>query len=66
MFDVETDLRQEAQKLVSIFQNEARMKRIALSLEIGESVDRIGINAIKTDPVRLGQMYALSVAPGPI
>jgi len=32
MFDVEIDLRQEAQKVVSIFQNEARMKRIALSL----------------------------------
>ena len=61
MFDVETDLRQEAQKIVSIFQNEARMKRIALSLEIGESVNRIGMNAIKTDPVRLGQMYASSV-----
>ena len=60
MFDVETDLRQEAQKVVSIFQNEARMKRIALSFEIGESVDRLGVQTIKTDPVRLGQVYAFA------
>lgn len=57
MYDVETDMWQEAQKIVSIFQNEARMKRIALSLVIGESVKRLGINVIKTDPVRLGQVY---------
>lgn len=56
MFDVETDLRQEAQKVISIFQNEARMKRIALSLKIGESVERTGVSMIKTDPVRLGQV----------
>ena len=56
MFDVETDVRTEAQKIVSIFQNEARMKRISLSMTIGESIERLGINAIKTDPVRLGQV----------
>lgn len=56
MFDVETDLRQEAQKVISIFQNEARMKRIALSLKLGESIERLGLHAIKTDPVRLGQV----------
>lgn len=62
MFDVETDLRREAQKVVSIFQNEARMKRITLSLEMGESVKRVGVNAIKTDPVRLGQVCVMDVA----
>jgi len=41
---------------LSIFQNEARMKRIALSLKIGESIDRLGLQFIKTDPVRLGQV----------
>lgn len=56
MFDVDTDLRQEAQKVIAIFQNEARMKRITLSLKIGESIDILGVNAIKTDPVRLGQV----------
>jgi hypothetical protein len=49
-------VRAEAQKVLSIFQNEARMKRIALSLKIGESIDRLGIQFIKTDPVRLGQV----------
>jgi signal transduction histidine kinase len=56
MFDVETNLRHEAQKVISIFQNEARMKRIALSLNLGDSIERIGVHAIKTDPVRLGQV----------
>jgi len=64
MFDVEIDLRQEAQKVVSIFQNEARMKRIALSLVIGESVERLGITAIKTDPVRLGQVVGNLLSNG--
>jgi hypothetical protein len=51
---------QEAQKVVSIFQTEARMKRIALNLKIGESIDRLGVTSIKTDPVRLGQVYVPS------
>jgi signal transduction histidine kinase len=50
-------LQQEAQKVVSIFQNEARMKRINLSLNIGESINRTGVTSIKTDPVRLNQVY---------
>ncbi|ORY35646.1 hypothetical protein BCR39DRAFT_511288 [Naematelia encephala] len=56
MFDVETDVIHEAEKIISIFQNEARMKRIALSLKIGESIDKLGMYTIKTDPVRLGQV----------
>jgi hypothetical protein len=32
------------------------MKRIALSLKLGESIDRMGVTAIKADPVRLGQV----------
>lgn len=65
MFDVETDVRQEAQKVIGIFQNEARMKRIALSLKIGESVERLGVDAIKTDPVRLGQVCVSFTFPWP-
>jgi len=53
------DLQHEAQKVVSIFQNEARMKRIGLNLVIGESINRLGVTTIKTDPVRLGQVYVL-------
>jgi hypothetical protein len=56
MFDVEIDLRLQAQRFISIFQNEARMKQIALSLTSGESIQRLGVQAIKTDPVRLGQV----------
>lgn len=62
MFDVETDLRNEAQKVITIFQNEARMKRISLSMVIGESVERLGVHAVKTDPVRLGQVCV--ICPG--
>lgn len=64
MFDVETDIRNEAQKVISIFQNEARMKRIGLSLVLGESIERLGVTTIKTDPVRLGQVYVLPLASG--
>ncbi|KAK4687012.1 hypothetical protein P7C73_g3098, partial [Tremellales sp. Uapishka_1] len=64
MFDVDTDIREEAQKVVSIFQNEARMKRISLVLKIGESIDRLGINVIKIDPVRLGQVVTNLLSNG--
>jgi hypothetical protein len=57
VYDVDVDLQHEAQKVVSIFQNEARMKRIGLNLVIGESINRLGVTTIKTDPVRLGQVY---------
>jgi hypothetical protein len=33
------------------------MKRIGLNLVIGESINRLGVTTIKTDPVRLGQVY---------
>ena len=64
MFDVEMDIRHEAQKVISIFQNEARMKRIALSLKIGESIEKFGIDRIKTDPVRLGQVVTNLLSNG--
>jgi len=56
VYDVDVNLQHEAQKVVSIFQNEARMKRIGLNLVIGESINRLGVTTIKTDPVRLGQV----------
>jgi hypothetical protein len=57
VYAVDVDLQHEAQKVVSIFQNEARMKRIGLNLVIGESIEKMGVTSIKTDPVRLGQVY---------
>lgn len=64
VFDVDTDLRHEAQKVISIFQNEARMKRIALSLTLGDSLDLLGVHHIKTDPVRLGQVVTNLLSNG--
>lgn len=56
MFDVETNIRDEAQKIVNVFQNEARMNRVELSLRFSDAFDELGISSIKTDPVRLGQV----------
>nr|XP_019044826.1 hypothetical protein I302_06740 [Kwoniella bestiolae CBS 10118]OCF23756.1 hypothetical protein I302_06740 [Kwoniella bestiolae CBS 10118] len=56
MFDVEVDMTRETQKTMSIFQNEARMKRINLSLELGEGFKTLGLKTVKTDPVRLNQI----------
>lgn len=56
MFDVETTIAKEAQKAVSVFQNEARMKRIDLSMELGEAFEKMAVEVVLTDPVRLGQV----------
>ncbi|WOO79147.1 Autoinducer 2 sensor kinase/phosphatase LuxQ [Vanrija pseudolonga] len=54
--EIEVDLRHEAGKLLSVFASEARMKDIELELQFGDMFDRMGVHAIKTDPVRLGQI----------
>lgn len=54
--DVEMDIRQEARKVLSVFSSEAKMKKIDISLELGDSLDTLGVSLIKTDPVRLGQV----------
>ncbi|WVQ90544.1 hypothetical protein IAS59_004324 [Cryptococcus gattii] len=56
MFDVEFDLTKEAQNIISIFQNEARMKRISLSLKTGDNIKKLGIRRVKADLVRLNQI----------
>lgn len=56
MFDVEFDLTKEAQNIISIFQNEARMKRISLSLKTVDNIKKLGIRRVKADLVRLNQM----------
>lgn len=40
------------------------MKRIALSLNIGESIKRLGVHHISTDPVRLGQVMTNLLSNG--
>jgi len=56
MFDVETNIREEAQKIVNVFQNEARMNRVDLTLTFSDAFNQLGVSNIKTDPVRLGQV----------
>jgi len=50
------DLRREARKILSLFASEARMKKIDIKLVFGSTLDKLHIHAIKTDPVRLGQV----------
>lgn len=56
LHDVETDLRKEAKKVLSVFSSEAKMKKIELRLAFGETVEQAQISKIKTDHVRLGQV----------
>jgi len=56
MFDVETNIREEIRKVVSVFQNEARMNRVQMSLRFGEGFDALGVSTVKIDPVRFCQM----------
>lgn len=56
MYDVDTDIRKEAAKILSVFQNEARMTRTTLEVEYADSFDELGLQNIMTDRVRLGQV----------
>jgi len=56
MFDVETDMPAVAQKVLSMFQGEARMNRIELSLNVSSAFKDMGLETVMTDPVRFTQM----------
>lgn len=56
MHDAPTDVRKMAQKLISVFQYEARVKRLTLSLDMADSFERLNARMIMTDHVRLGQV----------
>lgn len=56
LHDVETDLRKEAKKVLSVFSSEAKMKKIELRLQFGETIEMAQVQKIKTDHVRLGQV----------
>ncbi|CAK9780214.1 unnamed protein product [Cutaneotrichosporon oleaginosum] len=58
MFDVSTNIRGNAHGIIAIFQNEARMNRIALQLDMSPSFQDLGVETIMTDPVRLGQVVS--------
>jgi signal transduction histidine kinase len=53
---IETDLRKEARKVIGVFVSEAKMKKIDLVVDFGETIDMSKITTIDTDPVRLGQV----------
>jgi signal transduction histidine kinase len=50
------DVRKEAKKVLAVFASEAKMKKIDLALEFGETFDVTKVFGVKTDPVRLGQI----------
>lgn len=56
LHDVAMDIRREARRVMSVFSSEARMKKIDIKLLFGPTLDLLGIHAVKTDPVRLGQV----------
>ncbi|OCF32765.1 hypothetical protein I316_05687 [Kwoniella heveanensis BCC8398] len=64
LFDVDTNVRQQVQKVVSVFRSEARMNRISLSYSMGPNAEKLGIEMIKTDPVRLGQVMTNLLSNG--
>jgi len=63
MFDVETNIPSFANKLMGIFQYEAKLNRIQLTLDISPAFEQLGLSTIMTDPVRLSQMCVISSRP---
>lgn len=56
IFHVATDIVRETQKLISVFQAEARMNLVNLTLDISPSFADLGVTAVMIDPVRYAQM----------
>lgn len=53
---IEVNIQEEMRRIANVFQNEARMGRIHLSLAFAESFRRLNVDHIMLDPVRFGQM----------
>ncbi|WVF67557.1 hypothetical protein IAT40_002314 [Kwoniella sp. CBS 6097] len=64
LFDVDINISQQVQKVLSVFQSEARMHRISLSSKMGQNARNMGIDMIKTDPVRLNQVMTNLLSNG--
>lgn len=56
IFHVATDIVRETQKLIGVFQAEAKMNLVELTLDIESSFSDLGVRAIMIDPVRYSQM----------
>lgn len=57
MHDSPTNIRKMSEQLANVFQYEARVKRLTLSLDFSDNFERLGLTTIMTDHVRLGQVY---------
>ncbi len=56
IFHVATDIVRETRKLVGVFQAEAKMNLVDLSLDVGGGFEALGVRAVMIDPVRYSQI----------
>ncbi|TDL18928.1 hypothetical protein BD410DRAFT_792720 [Rickenella mellea] len=61
---VECDLALEVQRIVSIFRNEVKMKRIGLDVRIGQSFETLGVDLVKADKSRFSQVITNLLSNG--
>ncbi|EJT48035.1 two-component-like hybrid sensor histidine kinase 2 [Trichosporon asahii var. asahii CBS 8904] len=56
LHSVPVDIAEAGQSALNLFKAEAKMKRINMALEFGDTLRETGVHAVNTDPVRLGQV----------
>lgn len=56
MFDVDTNIPSELQKLMSVFHGDQRMNDIEMKLSLSDRFAKLGSENLMVDPVRFGQM----------
>jgi len=56
IYPVEFELVPEVRRIVAIFNNELKMKRIRMALQFGDSIQRLHIRRIRSDKSRLAQV----------
>ncbi|THH05145.1 hypothetical protein EW145_g5011 [Phellinidium pouzarii] len=61
---VEFELIEEVQRIISIFRNELKMKRINLNLTFGDSFKRLGVERVRSDKSRFGQVITNLLSNG--
>ncbi|KAI0320178.1 hypothetical protein OF83DRAFT_1281345 [Amylostereum chailletii] len=61
---VDFELVPELRRIVSIFRNEVKMKRITLDIKIGDSLSSLGVSCVRTDKARFGQILTNLLSNG--
>lgn len=56
IFHVPNDIVRETQKIIGVFQTEAKMNMVDLTLDIAPSFAELGVRSVMIDPVRYSQM----------